>query len=48
MLHYVILNYKNAKTRRGQWSLTVNLPWVVCFTPHRSGGWRDVEIVDYH
>jgi hypothetical protein len=28
--------------------LTINLPWVVCFTPHTDGGWRDVEITDYH
>lgn len=34
--------------RARQWSLTVNLPWVVCFTPDRAGGWRDVEITDYH
>ena len=34
--------------RKGQFSLTVNLPWVICFTPARGGGWHDVEIVDYH
>ena len=34
--------------RKGQWSMTINLPWVACFTPDRNGGWRDVEIVDYH
>jgi len=34
--------------RAGQWSLTVNLPWVVCFTPASDGGWEDVEITDYH
>ena len=32
----------------GQWSLTINLPWVVCFAPDGEGGWIDVEIVDYH
>lgn len=34
--------------RRGQWSITVNLPWTVCFRPAKGGGWRDVEITDYH
>ena len=34
--------------RAGQWSLTVNLPWVICFRPDAAGGWRDVEITDYH
>jgi len=40
--------HKHGGNRHGQWALTVNLPWVVCFAPHRTGGWRDVEIVDYH
>jgi len=40
--------HKLSKERKGQWSLTVNLPWVVCFTPSKNGGWEDVEIVDYH
>ncbi len=40
--------HKLAGDRAGQWSLTINLPWVVCFTPVRKGGWRDVEITDYH
>ncbi len=34
--------------RAGQWSLTINLPWVVCFTPDKEGEWRDVEITDDH
>ena len=40
--------HKLTGDRAGQWSLTVNLPWVVCFTPDKNGGWRDVEITDYH
>ena len=40
--------HKLSAARAGQWSLTINLPWVVCFAPDREGGWRDVEITDYH
>ena len=40
--------HKLSRDRKGQFSLTVNLPWVVCFTPATGGGWNDVEIVDYH
>ena len=40
--------HKLSKDRQKQWSMTINLPWVVCFTPAKSGGWEDVEIVDYH
>jgi toxin HigB-1 len=40
--------HKLSGNRKHQWSLTVNLPWTVCFTPDKNGGWRDVEIVDYH
>ena len=40
--------HKLTGDRAGQWSLTINLPWVVCFTPHKDGGRRDVEITDYH
>ncbi len=40
--------HKLSGDRAGQWSLTINLPWVVCFTPDKEGGWRDVEITDYH
>jgi toxin HigB-1 len=39
--------HKLGKDRKGQWSITVNLPWVVCFTP-TGEGFADVEIVDYH
>jgi len=40
--------HKLSRDRKGQWSLTINLPWVVCFTPAKQGGWDDVEIIDYH
>lgn len=40
--------HKLSGNRTGQWSLTVNLPWVVCFKPDRNGGWQNIEIVDYH
>ena len=40
--------HKLSDDRAGQWSLTVNLPWVVCFTPDDAGGWHNVEITDYH
>ncbi len=40
--------HKLSRKRKGQWSLTVNLPWAVCFTPARGGGWENVEITDYH
>lgn len=40
--------HKLSRDRKGQWSITVNLPWVVCFTPAKGGGWLDVEITDYH
>ena len=40
--------HKLSKNRKGPWSLTINLPWVVCFTPAKGGGWDDVEICDYH
>lgn len=38
--------HKLGKDRSGQWSITVNLPWVVCFTP-TSEGFENVEIVNY-
>ncbi len=40
--------HKLSKDRKNQWSITINLPWVVCFTPSDDGGWEDVEIIDYH
>jgi toxin HigB-1 len=33
--------------RRGQWAMTVNARWRICFT-FRRGDAYDVEIVDYH
>ena len=33
--------------RKGQWAMTVNGPWRICFT-FRMGDAYDVEIVDYH
>ena len=33
--------------RKGQWAMTVNGPWRICFT-FRAGDAFDVEIVDYH
>jgi proteic killer suppression protein len=33
--------------RKGQWSMTVNGPWRVCFE-YRKGDAYNVEIVDYH
>ncbi len=33
--------------RRGQWAMTVNGPWRICFR-FADGNAHDVEIVDYH
>jgi len=33
--------------RKGQWAMTVNGPWRICFE-FRKGEAYDVEIVDYH
>ena len=33
--------------REGQWAMTVNGPWRICFE-FRKGDAFDVEIVDYH
>lgn len=33
--------------RRGQWAMTVNERWRICFE-FRKGDAHDVEIVDYH
>ena len=33
--------------RRGQWAMTVNGPWRICFN-FRKGDAYDVEIIDYH
>jgi toxin HigB-1 len=33
--------------RRGQWAMTVNDSWRICFEFHKSDA-HEVEIVDYH
>ncbi len=33
--------------RRGQWAMTVNGPWRICFR-FKDGDAYDVQIVDYH
>ncbi len=33
--------------RRGQWAMTVNGPWRLCFR-HKNGDAFDVEIINYH
>ncbi len=33
--------------RKGQWTMTVNGPWRICFE-FRRGNAHNVEIVDYH
>ena len=33
--------------RKGQWAMTVNGPWRICFR-FKNGDAYDVEIVDYH
>jgi toxin HigB-1 len=33
--------------RKGQWAMTVNGPWRICFV-FRKGDAHDVEIIDYH
>ena len=39
--------HKLAGGRKGQWSMTVNGPWRVCFR-FKDGDAYDVAIVDYH
>jgi toxin HigB-1 len=39
--------HKLSGNRKGQWAMTVNGPWRICFTL-RDGDAFDVEIVDYH
>jgi proteic killer suppression protein len=33
--------------RKGQWAMTINGPWRLCFRFEEGDAW-DVEIVDYH
>ena len=39
--------HKLTGNRRGQWAVTVNGPWRICFR-FLDGNAHDVEIVDYH
>jgi proteic killer suppression protein len=39
--------HKLARDRKGQWAMTVNGPWRICFRFEGGNAW-DVEIVDYH
>jgi len=39
--------HKLTGNRRGQWAMTVNGPWRICFR-FQDGDAYDVEIVDYH
>ena len=39
--------HKLTGNRKGQWAMTVNGPWRICFRFEDGDAW-DVEIVDYH
>ena len=39
--------HKLGGDRRGQWAMTINGPWRICFR-FEDGSAYDVEIVDYH
>jgi proteic killer suppression protein len=39
--------HKLSGDRKGQWAMTVNGPWRICFR-FENGNAYDVEIVDYH
>lgn len=39
--------HKLTGDRKGQWAMTVNGPWRICFRFEDFHAW-DVEIVDYH
>jgi toxin HigB-1 len=39
--------HKLTGNRKGQWAMTVNGPWRICFRFADGNAW-DVEIVDYH
>jgi len=39
--------HKLTGNRKGQWAMTVNGPWRICFA-FRKGDAYNVEIVDYH
>jgi len=39
--------HKLDNDRKGQWAMTINGPWRLCFRFDAGNAW-DVEIVDYH
>jgi proteic killer suppression protein len=39
--------HKLSGNRKGQWAMTINGPWRICFHFSDGDAW-DVEIVDYH
>jgi toxin HigB-1 len=39
--------HKLSGDRKGQWAMTINGPWRICFT-FKDGHAFDVEIIDYH
>jgi proteic killer suppression protein len=39
--------HKLTGDRKGQWAMTINDPWRICFRFVKGDAW-DVEIVDYH
>ena len=39
--------HKLTGSRKGQWAMTVNGPWRICFRFNKGDAY-DVEIVDYH
>ena len=39
--------HRLAGNRKGQWAMTINGPWRLCFKFDSGDAW-DVEIVDYH
>jgi proteic killer suppression protein len=39
--------HKLGGNRKGQWAMTINGPWRICFRFADGDAW-DVEIVDYH
>lgn len=39
--------HKLGGDRKGQWAMTINGPWRLCFRFKDGDAW-DVEIVDYH
>lgn len=39
--------HKLSRDREGQWAMTVNGPWRICFRFKDGDAW-DVEIFDYH